>query len=68
VRGRLAAIQIPTFAVVGRGDTATPPANLEEIVAEIDGAKLVVIDDAAHLVNVERPESFNAALLGFLSS
>ena len=47
-------------------DPSTPPDGLEAIAAELPDAQLVVIDDARHLVNVERPEEVNAALLSFL--
>jgi pimeloyl-ACP methyl ester carboxylesterase len=30
------------------------------------GSELVIIPSAAHLPNVEQPQAFNAALLGFL--
>jgi pimeloyl-ACP methyl ester carboxylesterase len=33
---------------------------------EIPGAVLTVIDDAGHLVNIEKPAEFNAAVLAFL--
>ena len=36
------------------------------IVAEIPGARLVVIDRARHLLNVERPDEFNEAVLAHL--
>jgi pimeloyl-ACP methyl ester carboxylesterase len=38
----------------------------KEITAEIPGAVLTVIDDAGHLSNIEKPEEFNAAVLGFI--
>ena len=36
--------------------------------ARIAGAELVVIDDAAHLSNLEQPEAFNQALGTFLDA
>ncbi len=38
------------------------------LVAErVPRAEIVVIEDAAHLPSLERPERFNAALMAFLS-
>jgi 3-oxoadipate enol-lactonase len=66
VRRRLGAIDVPTLAVVGREDPATPPSALAAIVGEIECAALVTIDQARHLVNIERPDAFNEALLSHL--
>jgi 3-oxoadipate enol-lactonase len=41
-------------------DQVTPPRLAEQIAALVPGARLQVIDGAAHLVNVEQPEAFNA--------
>jgi 3-oxoadipate enol-lactonase len=65
-RGTLGAVTAPTLAIAGAEDPSTPPEGLEAIAAEIDGARLVVLDHARHLPNVERPDEFNAALLSFL--
>jgi pimeloyl-ACP methyl ester carboxylesterase len=32
----------------------------------IPGSAFAILDDAAHLCNLEQPEAFNAALLGHL--
>jgi len=66
VRGELVGISAPTFALAGADDPSTPPADLEAIVAEIPGAELVVVDDARHLVNVERADEFNDAVSAYL--
>jgi 3-oxoadipate enol-lactonase len=66
VRGQLGAVRAPTFVVAAADDPSTPPDGLEAIATEIPGARLVVIDDARHLVNVERPDDVNAALVSFL--
>ena len=65
-RGELAGISAPTFAIVGADDPSTPPPDLEAIVAEIRGAELLVVDDARHLVNVERPDEFGEAVSAHL--
>jgi pimeloyl-ACP methyl ester carboxylesterase len=35
--------------------------------AKIPGARKVVIPDAGHAANIDQPEAFNAAVLGFLA-
>jgi 3-oxoadipate enol-lactonase len=66
VRGRLSAVRAPTLVLAAADDPSTPPEGLEAIAAEIPDARLVVIDDARHLVSVERPADFGAAVDSFL--
>jgi len=67
LRGRLGDITVPTLAIAGAEDPTSPPAHLEAIAAEIADARLVVIASGAHLVNVERADEFNDALLAHLA-
>jgi 3-oxoadipate enol-lactonase len=62
VRDDLAAISVPTLVVSGRDDPSYPPEHGKLLAERIPEARLVVIDDAAHLANVERPEAFNQLL------
>jgi len=64
----LGAIAAPTLVLVGRDDMLTPPAKSEEMASRIPNARLVVIDGAGHLSNLEQPAAFNAALRSFLQS
>jgi 3-oxoadipate enol-lactonase len=66
VCGTLGAVGLPTLVVAGADDPSTPPADLEAIAGEIPGARLIVLDRARHLVNVERADDLNADLLSFL--
>jgi 3-oxoadipate enol-lactonase len=65
---RLPAISVPTLVVVGADDPATTPARAREIHERIPGAELAVIDDAAHIANVEQPAAFNRTLISFLAT
>ncbi len=65
---RLEEIRLPTRVIVGADDPATPPADAQAIHERIAGSSLVIIDDAAHLSNVEQPQAFNRAMLEFLDS
>ncbi len=63
LRQDLAHIGAPTLALAGAQDPATPPEHLEAVVAAIPGARLQVLDPAAHLANVEQPAAVSAALI-----
>jgi 3-oxoadipate enol-lactonase len=67
VRGSLGRITAPTLVLVGSEDPSTPPAEAQLIADGIPGALLVVVPDAAHLLNVEQPEAFNRAVLDHLA-
>lgn len=59
-------IAVPTHVVVGDEDTLTPPAMSRELARRIPGTRLTIIEGAGHLSNIEQPEAFNRAVLGFL--
>ncbi|GGO53103.1 hypothetical protein GCM10012287_38950 [Streptomyces daqingensis] len=63
LRHRLAEVTVPTLAVAGRQDPATPPAYAREIADCVPGAALVEVAGAAHLATAERPDAVTAALL-----
>ena len=64
---RLAAITTRTLIIVGAEDAGTPVAASRTIHERIRGSELVILPSAAHLSNIEQPEAFNRALLGFLA-
>lgn len=57
----------PTLVLCGRDDKGTPLEQSERIAAAIDGARLVVIDDAGHMVMIEQPEAVLDALLAWFT-
>ncbi|MDB4904829.1 MAG: hypothetical protein JWQ63_4110 [Mucilaginibacter sp.] len=59
-------INIPTLVIVGREDKFTPVAQAEELVKNLQNSKLVIIEDAGHMPNLEHPEEFNKAAFDFL--
>ncbi|HEY7608276.1 MAG TPA: alpha/beta hydrolase [Alphaproteobacteria bacterium] len=59
-------IAVPTLLVFGAADTLTTPAMGQEMQARIKGSKLVVVPKSGHLVNLEQPAAFEAALEPFL--
>jgi 3-oxoadipate enol-lactonase len=60
-------IETPTLVVVGADDVATPPSDAEYLADAIPDARLAILDEAAHLANVEQPEAFDRALLEHLA-
>ncbi len=64
----LAEITTPTLVVTGAQDTLIPPTEAESMREAIRGARLVSIPGAAHLSNLDQPDTFNAALRNFLKS
>jgi len=59
-------IKTPTLVLVGRKDPACTVENATVIHRLIAGSKLVIIEDAAHLSNIEQPAAVNTALRNFL--
>ena len=64
---RLADVRAPTLVVVGDEDVEDFLAMADTVAAGIPGARKVVVEGAAHVVALEKPEEFNRALLDFLS-
>ncbi|MFG1777590.1 alpha/beta fold hydrolase [Micromonospora sp. NPDC049051] len=60
--GTLRRVEVPTLVVVGSDDEFTPVGDAELITGCVPGARLVVVDGAGHLPNLEREAVFNAAL------
>jgi 3-oxoadipate enol-lactonase len=65
-RERISAIAAPVLVVAGKDDAATPVESAELIASRIPGARLHVLERAAHLANVERAEAFTSAVLEHL--
>jgi 3-oxoadipate enol-lactonase len=62
----LSRIDVPTLILVGRDDSFAPVVDSEKMHAKISGSRLVVIENAGHVSNIEQPELFNAQLRSFL--
>jgi 3-oxoadipate enol-lactonase len=62
----LAKITVPALILVGAEDAITPLADSQKMSQAIPGSRLVVIENAGHVSNLERTEQFNDAVLDFL--
>ena len=67
-RPTLATIRVPTLVLVGREDVLTPKSMADGIAAGIAGAKLVAIEEAGHLSNLEQPIAFGDAVRKFVTA
>ena len=63
---RLSELQLPVLVIVGAHDTPYMQAAADYMVEKIPTARKVIIDDAAHLPNMEHPEDFCRIVAAFL--
>ncbi len=59
-------LDLPALILAGEADTPSV-ATGRELAAVLPRARLVVVPGAGHVVNLDRPEAFNAALFAFLA-
>jgi pimeloyl-ACP methyl ester carboxylesterase len=62
----LSRITAKTLIIVGAEDVITPVADSEKMHIAIAGSRLVVLESAGHVSNLERTGEFNDALMDFL--
>ncbi len=65
---RMNGLAIPVLVIIGEHDTPYMLAAADHMVENIPSARKVVIDDAAHLPNLDHPGVFQTALDGFLAA
>ncbi|MFM9692228.1 alpha/beta fold hydrolase [Streptomyces europaeiscabiei] len=66
-RDLLTRVSVPALVVVGADDEYTPVSDAEGMHAALPDSTLHVIEGAAHLPNLERPDEFNKVLEDFLA-
>lgn len=64
---RLGEITVPTLVIAGEHDPSTTPETVKVIADGVAGSSYVVLSPAAHLPNLEQPETVNGLLRGFLA-
>jgi 3-oxoadipate enol-lactonase len=64
---RLGEIKAPTLVIWGDIDFSDVGAAMTLLADSVSGAKRMVFPGAAHMVNMEQPERFNAVVLDFLN-
>jgi pimeloyl-ACP methyl ester carboxylesterase len=63
----LAEVTVPTLVIVGSEDELTGPEEGRALATGIRDARLVQVEGAGHLVNMEQPDPVNDALLDFIA-
>ncbi len=66
--GRLEELRVPTLVIVGDCDQPVIVATAEALGARVPGAQLVVMQNTAHVPNMEQPAEFNRIVSDFLVS
>jgi 3-oxoadipate enol-lactonase/4-carboxymuconolactone decarboxylase len=66
VRDRLGEVRLPTHVIGAEHDMLVPPWKSTELAELIPDAELTMLPRAAHMVSIEKAESFNAAVMGFI--
>jgi 3-oxoadipate enol-lactonase len=61
-------VKAPTLILVGRQDPACTVEQAIVLHRMIEGSQMVVLEDAAHLSNIEQPHAFNRTLRAFIDS
>jgi pimeloyl-ACP methyl ester carboxylesterase len=64
----LAALKVPALVLAGEEDELAPPSDAQAMAEAVPEGRLEIIPKAGHLIAVEQPEAFNAAVERFLSS
>ena len=67
-RADLAKIAVPTLVITGEDDRTAAPDVARRMAERIPGATCQVVSSAGHLLTLEQPAAFHAALLNFLAS
>jgi len=63
--GQLGSVRVPVLVVWGAADRIYPPEHGEAFATAIPGARLLVLDKAGHLPQLETPSDLLAAVLDF---
>ena len=67
LRDKLAEVDCPALCLAGRADPATPEAAMKALAEALPNSRLFVIDDAPHLLHIERSDVVAAKIRSFLA-
>ena len=63
---RLPQIEVPTLVITGKEDGLVPPENSVVLSRRIPNAELLILSNASHLFNIERPQTTVESVTGFI--
>jgi pimeloyl-ACP methyl ester carboxylesterase len=66
--GVLKELKIPCLFIVGADDELTPVSDSRRMSSLAPDSRLTIIEDAAHLANMERPDDVNGAVQSFVTA
>ena len=66
IGGEIHRIKTPTLVIAGREDPAATPTQADFIASRIPGAEVKIIEDASHLVGIEKPFEIAKLVRDFL--
>jgi pimeloyl-ACP methyl ester carboxylesterase len=64
---QLGSIRVPTLVVIGEHDTSGTRAAADRLAADVPGARLIRIPNAAHIVGMEVPDELAALIVELLA-
>jgi pimeloyl-ACP methyl ester carboxylesterase len=59
-------IKVPTLIIAGKYDLLAPPKFSEYLHRQIEGSRFVLVEDAGHMVTLEKPKEVNEAIKEFI--
>jgi pimeloyl-ACP methyl ester carboxylesterase len=62
ITGSINSLSVPALIICGAEDSLTPPKYSSYLNREIEGSKLVLIEDAGHMAMIEKPDQVNRAI------
>jgi pimeloyl-ACP methyl ester carboxylesterase len=66
-RDRLEEVKVPVLLIWGREDNLVPVEDADEFERRIPNARKVILEDTGHVPMLERPQTFNDLVVGFLA-
>jgi pimeloyl-ACP methyl ester carboxylesterase len=66
-RDRLEDVKVPVLLIWGREDNLVPVEDADEFERRIPNARKVILEDTGHVPMLERPQTFNDLVVGFLA-
>ena len=68
LRPDIGTVTVPVLVLVGEHDEATPPPMSRELAAGLPHARLIVLDNCAHVPQLQKPDVFMDAIADFVAT
>jgi 3-oxoadipate enol-lactonase len=68
LRPDIGTVTVPVLVLVGEHDEATPPPMSRELAAGLPHARLIVLDNCAHVPQLQKPDVFMEAIADFVAT